>query len=471
MKFIFFIIFFFNTFLSASCEDTLFAFDIPNKSSEVKIIDIVENMATECRFSVKIKDKEAKKELQQVLSLVHIENYTLEDMFNFLFTQNNIFYKFNSNKNLLSISYLETKSFIIDYVNLDVQKTESIKNINVGVTSTGGSSSTSGNSDSTIVTSTSEFTFWTKLEYEINNILSRDGDYSVRSSSTVNKSTGMITITGTNNQLGRIEKYLKKLNNRMHKQVLLEAKIIEVIYTDSNSKGINWNKFYDSLNNGSFQYNLEKDGTKVTGRNFSYSFAMTDFFKFLNTYGKIHVISTPKIMTLNNQPAVINAGQQINYRFQSSDSNSNANAVTGASYTEGSTFVGLILNIVPEITDDGYVILKINPVISSLMQQYDETTKYEKAPDIKIKQLSSIVKAKNNERVVIGGLVSYSKIDDNNQLPILGSIPLLGYAFKSTSEQIIKKELIIVVTPTIIGRNQFPSIESLENTMEECEDE
>ncbi len=464
----------FNIAYGDDCKNTLFTFDIPKQSSNVKIIDIIENMAGQCKFSVKIRDSQASDILEEKLFLVHIENYTLDDMFDFLFTKNNMFYEYDYDKNMLSLSYLETKSFIVDYVNLNVQKTESVKNINVGITSNNSSSDNenstngsggSGNSDLTTVTTTSEFTFWTKLESEINNILSRDGDYSVKSSSIINKASGIITITGTNNQMNRIEKYLEQLKDRMHKQVILEAKLIEVTYSDSSSKGINWGKFYNSLSNANFNLDIPDIRSKGTG-SFSYSFQMTEFFKFLDTYGKTNVISTPKIMTLNNQPAVINAGQQINYRFQSGDGQSiGATTTTTTTFIEGSTFVGLILNIVPEITDDNYVILKINPVVSSLLKEYNVDTEYTKAPDIMIKQLSSIVKAKDNERVVIGGLVSYSKINDDNKIQILGDIPVFGYAFKNEDEQIIKIELIIVVTPTIINYDKYPSIDSIESLL------
>lgn len=484
MKFIILSILFFNTIFANNCEDTLFAFDIPNKSSNVKIIDIVENMAYECRFSVKIKDNMSKKELENILYLVHIENYTLEDMFDFLFTKNNIFYKYNAEKNLLSISYLETKSFVVDYVNLSNYSTKSTKNINVGTSSTssdsdssggsGGSSEVAGNSDTTTVISSSEFKFWDNLGHEINEILSRDGDYSVKSKSIINKEAGVVTITGRSDQVNRVEQYLKKLKNRLHKQVLLEAKLIEVSYSDIRSNGIDWSKFQLSINgeantnSWATLINNISDGGGASDANIAYNFSISGLLDFLDSYGDVNVLSTPKIMTLNNQPAVINVGDQINYQYLTSSIttyNDGGVPQTDRDYGSGSTFIGLTLNIVPEITDDDFVVLRINPVISDMIGEYDSNV--QSAPDIRIKQLSSIVKAKNGARVVVGGLVSYSKVIEENKVQGLGDIPILGYAFSNDKTSIVKKELIIVITPTIIDYDKFPSINSIEASMKE----
>jgi len=497
----------FSYIKASNCQDTLFSFSINKQSSNIKIVDVLENLAQKCKFSVKTKDEDSDKMLNKKLFLVHIEDYTLEDMFNFLFTKNNMFYDYNNKTNILTISYLETKSFVIDYVNLTNHTTETRKSISVGADSAIGSSggyggttgnsnsantagssgnsngmngsSTGGNSDSTTVVSSSEFTFWGNLEDEINNILSRDGDYSVQSSSIINKDAGMVTITGTMDQVQRVEKYLEKLKDRLHKQVILEAKLIEITYNNSRSRGVDWSKFQASVN-GSFSLPdgawVNSEGITVnTGdeNKFSYDFSMEGLLNFLDTYGDINILSTPKIMTLNNQPAVINVGDQINYQYLSNSTTTynDGEPLTDRAYINGSTFIGLTLNIVPEITDDNFVVLKINPVISNMIGVYDSQQTMQSAPDIRIKQLSSIVKAKNGEKVVIGGLVSTTDDISKNKVTLLGDIPIIGYAFKSETVEIIKKELIIVVIPKIIDYNEYPSIENIESLMKDNKNE
>ena len=488
-----------SLYANSGCNDDMFSFDITQSNSKVKIVDIVENLAHECMFSVKIKDKESLKLLKKNFYLVHIKNYTLDNMFDFLFTQNNMFYEYNKNKKLLTISYIQTHSFVIDYVNLSEHTTESVKTITVGASSgtqnssgtssnssttssSGGSSGSSsqnssgsnGNSDNTTVTTKSEFQFWDKLAQEIDDILSRDNDLKISSKSIINREAGVITITGTQNQIKRISEYLTKIKLRLHKQVMLETKLLELTYAKSDSIGVDWSKFDLSLKG-----NLGKswgDGA-TTQTSLSYDFSMDGLVDFLNKYGKINVLSTPKILTLNNQPAVINIGEQFNYRYQSG-SLSTANATTSATntYMMNSVFVGLTLNIVPEITDNGFVILKVNPVVSEKIDTdttlasdggdvFDEQGVRIMPPDIRIKQLSSIVKAKDGDRVIVGGLISTINKTTDNSIPLLGDIPGVGWLFKNKSKSKYKTELIIVITPKIIKDNSFPSIDTVEKQL------
>ncbi len=484
------------------CSDTLFSFDIGESEGSVKIIDIVENLAHECDFSVVIVDKEAHSVLDRELFLVHIADYSLENIFNFLFTQNNMFYKYDKEKKVLKLSYIETHSFIIDYVNLSEQTTESVKTITVGAHQSGNnrnggmngvgagmSGGSSGgltgnnnqqqasNSDQTIIKSNTSFEFWDKLTGEIDSLLSRDEDYiQIQSRSIINREAGIVTITGTKSQIERVNKYLNHLKSRLHKQVMLETKIFELRYKDRNSTGVDWSKFQMRLG-GKFGNSISGDqygSFNAPSYSFNYQFSMDGLIDFLNRYGNVDVLSTPKILTLNNQPAVINVGNQINYRYESgSVSATNVGSSTTNTYVMSSVFIGLTLNIVPEITDDGFIILRINPVVSEQLNQDEgldlstQSTTGEDGvrtmpPDIKIKQLSSIVKAKDGSRVVIGGLISSRKFKENSSVPLLGSIPLIGGLFKHTGVETERVELIIVVTPKIVKNSEFLSIDSAE---------
>ncbi len=476
-----------------SCDETLFTFDVTPQSGTVRIIDIVENVAHECHFSVRIADDEAKKVLNMPLFLVHIKDYTLDNIFDFLFTQHNMFYTFDEHKNVLTLSYLQTRSFIIDYVNLTEHSTDSTKTITVGTASTSNANSSnygaqgsrtnniqqrSSNADYTTVISKSKFEFWDKLSNEIDTILSRDGDHmQIESKSIINREAGIVTITGTKGQIDRVSSYLNRIKDRLHQQVMLETKVFELRYSNKESTGVDWSKFNLSLK-GDTQ-NLFTNSANESSYSLSYQFSMDGLIDFLNQYGHLSVLSTPKILTLNNQPAVINVGNQINYRYETgSVSATNVGASTTNTYLMSSVFVGLTLNIVPEITDDGFVILRINPVISEELDDSDRLNDDTPSigvdangirvmpPDIKIKQLSSIVKAKNGSRVVIGGLISTTKQNIDSSIPLLSAIPLVGGLFQHNSKESFKTELIIVVTPKIIDYNNFPSIENVEQLLE-----
>ncbi|MEA1982074.1 MAG: secretin N-terminal domain-containing protein [Campylobacterota bacterium] len=494
---------------TSKCKDTLFSFDITKSNSSVKIVDIVENLAHQCKFSVKIKDAQAKKVLNDNLYLVHIKDYTLEEMFDFLFVHNNMFYEYDDQRALLNVSYLETRSFVIDYINLSEHTTDSIKTITVGASSNqndtgmngGGSSSTSSggssgvgsssgnsensngasNSDATTIISKSKFMFWDNLAQEIDVLLSRDGDaIKINSKSIINPETGIVTITGTRSQINRIRKYIEHIKERLHKQVLLETKLFEVTYADIQSTGINWSKLDVQLS-GSAGQSWTNLGNS-SGYSFAYDFSMDGLFNFLNKYGNVNVLSTPKILTLNNQPAVINVGKQINYRYQNGAlSTAGVGPSLSNTYVIDSVFIGLTLNIIPEITSDGFVILRINPVVSE-RDEFDLTSSETSdvidedgvrimPPDIKIKQLSSIVKVKDGSKVIVGGLISSSNQKLSTDVPVLSSIPLVGLMFQSDDIITIKRELVVVVTPKIIDHTKFPSLENVEELLDMSESE
>lgn len=304
----------------------------------------------------------------------------------------------------------------------------------------------------------------------------------------INQEAGMLTVTGTKKQLHRVQNYLKALMKRMHKEILIEAKILEVTYSNENTTGIDWSKFDLGINvksdalrsrgttsTGAVSqqaYSAISDGFLNTFRHpnymVGYSFSMEGLLKFLKTQGDVSVVSSPKVMTLNNQPAVINVGTELNYRYDtgSTTSTSNGTTTTTPSYETDSTFVGITLDVTPQVTENDYIILKINPIISAVETEHvDAAGVPYLAPDINIKQLSSIVKVKNENKVLIGGLISHSDTINDTSVPGLSAIPLLGEAFKSSGKEIKKSELIIVITPHIVNGTSTPNLSDLEKKL------
>ena len=481
------------------CQNKLFSFSTDAPGQSVTILDIVRNLADTCQFSVMFADKEAEKVVRTPLRMVHIHDYTLDEMFEFLFAEHNMFHRFDPHRRILTISYVETRSFHIDYVNLSELKTESVKSITVGASNNnlnsgyggyGGGTYTANvggaygtenggdNSDYTTIKTVTEFKFWDNFKQQIDAILQRDEDaHTVKSKSLINKEAGIVTVTGTKRQIERVRRYIDHVTGRLHKQIMLEANLIELRYADKNTTGVDWGRFDLKLRGiarkgGAF---LLPDSYKL-----GYQFTMDGLLDFLQHYGDVRAISNPKVMTLNNQPAVINVGDQINYKYQTGaiTTTTTGNPVGTNTYTIGSVFVGLTLNIVPEVTDDGFIILKINPVFSEPIQQNAELGTdipvqptqpdegegnaqpvREMPPDVKIKQLTSIVKVKDGHKVVVGGLIGKRTIVSNTKVPLLGDIPLLGRAFHHTGSETQRVELIVVITPHIVDGTEVPTID------------
>lgn len=494
IKFIIFIVSLLSVLASANCENQLFSFQVKETSeSSITILDVLENITDECKITMVFEDGFVNSKLGKKLNYINVKDFSLTQLLELLLSDRNFFYTLDENQKILKISYLQTKSYFLDYVSFTKRSSSSSKTINSGGSSGGSTSngitsngisqngiiannnSSSGGSDSTTMNNTSDFQFWNEIKSEIDGILHRGEDTNkIPSQTLINQDAGIVTVTGTKKQLDRVERYIESMMKRLHKEILVEVKLIEVRYDDSKSEGINWSKFELGLHGSSdatssYTAGMRTDEFKKPNYMIGYNFSMDGLIKFLSTQGKVHIVSNPKIMTLNNQPAIINVGTQVNYRYDNGSATtiSNGSTTTTPSYSSGSTFVGVTLDITPQVTSDDYIMLKINPSISEISENHiDPVTGIPfLAPDIKVKQLSSIVKVKDGNKVLIGGLINKNETIEDNSVPGLSSIPLLGAAFRSHDTVQTNSELIIVLIPHIIDINQKPSLDEFDTSL------
>ncbi len=468
-----------NILYASTCDHKAFSLNAyDSKYEDITLYDIVNDLTRQCNISVIFSDNRSREKLEDSLSLINIKDYSLDELFKLLFNEHNLFYNYDRNKNILKISYYKMKNFNVNYVNMSELSTKSVKSISVGTSSATNDSTENSNdndensnSDTTKIVTSLKFSFWDKLETHIQEVLRSDEDYDKSTNKVlIDRDAAVVTVAGTKRQLDGVEHYLQTIQKRMHKQVMINAQILELTYDEGNSTGVDWSKFELNLY-PSAHFADALRASQDYGWSFAANFNPTAVIKFLNNYGNVEVISNPKVLTLNNQPAIINVGNQLNYRYQSGDtSTTNSGGLASrSSYTLGSMFVGITLNIIPEITENDQIIMRINPVTSALLNE-DELTKRRNQgdsgfsdsrnmpPDTKIKQMSSIVKVKDGQRVLIGGLIEKRKHDKNSKVPLLGDIPLIGKAFSHTGTTTQKTELFILLTPTLIKNQKFPTL-------------
>ena len=450
-----------STNIHASCQSKYFSFKVNStKSAPGSILNVLENLSSECKMSLIFADDTTRELVAKKISYLSVNDFSLEDILDLILTENNLFYTL-SDKNVLKVSHLQTKTFFIDYVSFTNRSSVSNKTIQTG--------SSNGGDGSTSLTSTSDFKFWDEIKNEMQIVLNRDGDSYKSDKTVINQDAGLITVTGTKRQLSRMQEYIDTLMSRLHKQILIDAKIIEVTYSKDQTIGIDWSKFEAILSGTA-------DGSKTTGLLNTlkdptylakYNFTIAGLVDFLKTQGDVSIISNPKVLTLNNQPAVINVGEEKNYKYTLGSTTTTTNGVVQSEpqFEVGSTFVGVTLAIVPQVTKDDFIILKINPTISEISKQHtDENGNANMAPDIKIKQLSSVVKVKNNRKILLGGLIQNRSENKVTKIPGLSAIPILGRAFRSNKKVDSKSELIIVITPKLIrGDENMPTLDELEH--------
>lgn len=233
--------------------------------------------------------------------------------------------------------------------------------------------------------------------------------------------------------------------------------------------GINWQNFNIGLNsqvnneNSFIQFQNRQGFVKNLGLRVNLNF--DSIINFLSQNGKTSVLSNPKLMALNNQQAIISVGDTINYQVKESSKGTENGTTVSESYNNYSIFVGILLNILPEISDDGKIMLRINPSLSDF--KYPEDNKRQKeprtiAPDTIQKKLSSVVQVENSQTLILGGLISHDKSNEKNSINFLSKIPILGSLFKGEVLNSKTTEIVFIITPSIVDSVNAPSLKDLD---------
>jgi len=491
--------------LSASaqtCKDKLFSVTIDNS---LTIGDAIENLAETCDMTLIVKDSGAKHRLDKKLYYVKLKNASIRSFLDTILTENDLNYELKGNR--LSISYLVTKTFKVHYIS-GQRSGKSGANVTIA-NSTSTESKTGGGSKTGItITSNDEFKFWGTVKDEIHRILVSAGDGGTHYTRVggekgkgggawigpdgqkweynplepiVNPEAGMVTVTGTARQIRRVSKYLAALTKQIKAQVLIDVQILTVTFDNSHTTGIDWSQLYglqnftvDALSLTEKNINsVEFDQTGITnyewteGRNKNGASALQvtahasvgEVVKFLKTQGDVKSISSPRVMTLSNQPALISVGKELFYKLTSATATQGGGSSSGEKVD--SVFAGILLDITPEIDERGMITLKINPSITETLTPVSGDGTRTMPPDLVRRQIASVIKVKDGDHAILGGLISTTTGTEVNKVPLLGDIPLLEYAFKR--ESVIEKteELVIIITPHIIKNNRNLSLKDL----------
>ena len=434
-----------------SCDYRVFNIKTLEK---VTSIELLTQIADSCDFSIIVKDTFASTLVQKELYGVNIKNLSLDEIFEVLIGDNDLYYEYN--KNFLKISALKTKTFKVDYITSVRTGTAGLDASLEGASEDGDTTSTSSSVNN--ILSNESFDFWSEMEKEISSILNTGAEEYTALPPIINQNAGLITVTGSKTQLNRIKDYLKMMKKRLHKQVLIDVSILTVGFDNSSQKGVDWTKFDLKLDSTTALHSFTDYKNVLpnndTGTSTSDAiFTLDGVVSFLNETGDAQVVSNPKILALNNQQALITIGDNINYKLITITNRSSDNPDGDQSEEIKSIFVGVLLNITPQITETGEIILRINPSVSEFKNTEDEDYIADRTspPDTSEKKLSTVVKVKNGNTIILGGLITNKKGFKENAVPILGDIPFLGYAFKHEEITDRSVEMIFVITPRIIG--------------------
>jgi len=403
-------------------------------------------------------------------------------------------YRREGNRYLILGREMQTRMFNVNYLNL-VRKGKSDTRITASGLSSSGSSSggttTTSTSQSGVTVSTeSNSDFWKDLQTTLTALIGTEGGRKV----ILNTQTGIVAVRAMPDELRVIEDYLGATHATVNRQVMLEAKIIEVELSDGFQTGINWAAVHSGFTigqtgGGKVFADPAKIGTSdiagnsgnlnpttgifsaITGTTasafggiFSLAAKSENFAAFvdlLKSQGEVQVLSSPRVSTVNNQKAVIKVGTDEFFVTKQDITPSTAAGVLPTVTTDLAPFFsGIALDVTPQIDENGNINLHIHPSVSDVTGKNitiavsGTTSQQLSTAKSSVQESDNIVRAISGQIIVIGGLMKEGSTDDNASVPFLGDVPLLGNLFKHKRVTRIKKELVILLKPTVIQLDQ-----------------
>ncbi|WP_426085239.1 pilus (MSHA type) biogenesis protein MshL [Janthinobacterium sp. PSRC1-1] len=414
---------------------------------------------------------------------------------------------------------MQTRMFQVNYLTGNRKGTSNLRVSSTSVGNAGTSNNQSGQSsqqspqnqtqqpgsqvalDSSNLSTTSDSNFWAELKESLGAIIGGTGD---GRKVVISPQSGVVVVRGMPDELRAVDLYLKATQLSVDRQVILEAKILEVELNDNFQTGINWASFASiksghtnristgfiqpggtlaplpfnggqppNMTNGSgltasSGFGLSSAAT-AAGSMFGLAFQTANFaamITFLESQGAVHVLSSPRIATMNNQKAVLKIGTDEFFVTGVSTTVTSTGTTGGTTSSPNVTlqpfFSGVVLDVTPQIDDQGNIILHVHPSVSqvtTVSKQIDLGS----AGSLKLplaasstSEMDSMVRSQDGRIVAIGGLMRQATTSDRSQVPGAGDIPVLGALFRNTGQVIQKRELVVLIKPTIVeGANSW----------------
>jgi MSHA biogenesis protein MshL len=344
-------------------------------------------------------------------------------------------------------------------------------------------SSTTG----TAVLTRNDSDFWKEVEANVGALVSDPKNV------VVNRQSGVIVVRGMPEELRNVTEYLRRTQSTVTRQVVLEAKVVEVELNSGYQAGINWTTLVTKGSKTAFFGQRGPDngfdadplttpgsqapvtpgipavGQVVSGlaNAFTFAFDSTDFsalIQLLDTQGRTRVLSSPRVSTLHNQKAVIKAGSDEFFVTGVKTDTTTGTATTTSTNVELTPFFsGVALDVTPQISEDGTVLLHVHPTVSEVTDQTKRVSFGNSTSDLplafsQIRESDSVVRAHNGQVIVIGGLMRETRKRNDYKMPGLGSVPFIGNLFKSKRDASTTVELVLLLRAIVVGDDEWDGL-------------
>ncbi|MBK1651100.1 pilus (MSHA type) biogenesis protein MshL [Halorhodospira halochloris] len=353
---------------------------------------------------------------------------------------------------------LESRLFQLDYLNV-LRSGESGSRITAGELQDGDDGDSLAGSS---VRTESESKMWQDVKEVIEGIIAHDRD---NASAVVSPEASTVAVRATPATLRQVEQFIENLQGTITRQVVLEARILEVELSDQHRMGIEWetlgSPLSGSLSTGA-DVGIEPSGTFGLGIDREGSFSAT--ISALQRQGDVQVLSAPRVSTLNHQKAVIKVGTD---EFYQTGIDLNQRVIDNTIVTELDPtfepfFSGIALDVTPAIDANGWITMHVQPSVTEVQEEPrqlesgGDTTEFNLARS-DVRQSDSIVRAQDGEMIIIGGLIEERDKNITGQVPLLGNLPLLGRLFSYERVESQKYELVILLRPRIVNEDTWRS--------------
>lgn len=300
-----------------------------------------------------------------------------------------------------------------------------------------------------------------------------------------NAETGVISVRATNKQHEKVQEFIDRVMGSAKKQVLIEATIVEVQLSDGFQAGIDWRRLGTSAKGSGFTFSQELNAgnfttgaltSRATGGGivagyFNPVSSLGDIaasIRLLKQFGDTKVLSSPKLMVLNNQTAVLKVVDNLVYftvQAQQTTGTTTSQPFTTVTTTPNTVPVGVVMSVTPQINDSGAVNINVRPTISSLIRYVPDPNpdlvaiNNQGIPEIRTREMESMLQINSGSTAVLGGLMQDEIQRNSDQVPGLSNIPGVGNVFKGRDDVNKKTELVIFLRPTVISSASLESDE------------
>ncbi|MEK6659558.1 MAG: hypothetical protein AABY36_07770 [Campylobacterota bacterium] len=389
---------------------------------------------------------------------ISVNDASLKEALDIVMNIADCFYELRGN--ILHVKQFEQKSFNIPYVHSTTSYTTELGGdmLSSAKSSSGGSSGGSGGGikgefklkfDNPATVNN----FYEQLEKNIASLVSKGGRY------TLNRFSGVLNVYDKRSNITAIESVIEKIKKQSNKQVLIEAKILEVILNDSHSLGVSWDAVATSVLESGDRLQIAQTlglsgavaGTmSYSSRNFS------SIITALSESGNVDTLSNPSISVLSGQSAAISSGKLIPFwekEVQITQGTGGSASTSEVTYNRRDVLHGVTMGVTPTVMENGRIMLNVVPITSNIeeiVNLVDNGATVASAPILNIKEAGTVIYAKDNDMVLIGGLINNSVSKEKEKVPLLGDIPLLGGLFTKSANKDEKRELVILIRLKII---------------------